>query len=213
MKILILGDNRVFECKPGVTLGKIMDDLNESLKLNKRIIRRVFLDEIELTLDSLQEKVYQYVSEFEQLTVESITFGDAAFEMLTRINSTMQSFEDHLFNTIEGLKRFSPNAVQMFSEFSDASAKIFESIENSLLLMDDIDADKFVIGEISFRKLLCDIFEQYTILKERMEEESFKDEYNLKRIIEILEGEIAPKIATVREFLAKLIADTQKENN
>ena len=26
MKIMIIGDNRVFECLPGVTLGKIMDD-------------------------------------------------------------------------------------------------------------------------------------------------------------------------------------------
>ncbi|MCD4657353.1 MAG: hypothetical protein K8S87_07390 [Planctomycetes bacterium] len=210
MKILILGDNRVFECEPGVTLGKIMDDLTESLKQSKRIIRRVFLDEEELNLNVLQDKVAMDVSEFEHLTVESITFGDAALEMLTRINETMQSFEDHLFNTIEGLKRFSPNAVQMFSDFSDASAKIFESIDNSLLLI-DIDADEFVIGEISFRKVLDDIYEQYKILKDRMEEESFKDEYNLKSIIEILEDKIAPKIATVRKFLEKLIAEMKEE--
>ena len=211
MKIMILGDNRVFECQPGVTLGKIMDDLTESLKLNKRIIRRLFLDDVELNLDSLQDKVHMDVNEFEQLSVESITFSGAAYEMLTRINSTMQGFEDHLFNTIEGLKRFSPNAVQMFSEFSEASAKIFESIENSLLLMDDVDADTFIIDDVSFRSVLNDIFEQYTVLKNRMEDETLKDDYDIKSIIEILENKIALKLKTVRKFLEKLIADSKEE--
>ena len=205
MQVLILGRNEVFEVQSGVKLGIFLDELRNSFNQRQMLIRRILLDNNEISHEALVEKGNFDVSNYESLIIEAVTFAEATKELMQTIyQSTYPQFEDLLVSLITSIKTTLHQMKEQFLTFVELSTSIFNSVENAVVIL-SIDSDSFAIDDVSITEALEDVFRNFITLRDELNELEGQEEPDFTKVIILLENEISCNVKTLKFFIKKIL--------